>query len=116
MREERRVPLIVVGVDGSDASETVIRWARNQAKATGARLRAVFGWHVTDLSRDVPLRVEADLDRAAETRIDELLAVAAPDVATEKVVQEAAPVDLLLREAKGADLLVLGSVGHGGTG
>jgi len=116
MREEKRVPLVVVGVDGSDVSETVLRWARNQAKATGGRLRVVFGWHVTDQSRDVPMRIEADLDRAAEGRVAELVAAAAPDVPTEQVVQEAAPVDLLLREAKGADLLVLGSIGHGGTG
>jgi nucleotide-binding universal stress UspA family protein len=116
MREEKRVPLVVVGVDGSDVSEAVLRWARNQAKATGGRLRVVFGWHVTDQSRDVPLRIEAELDTAAQDRVADLVARAAPDVRVERVVEETAPADLLLREAKGADLLVLGSVGHGGTG
>jgi nucleotide-binding universal stress UspA family protein len=109
-------PRIVVGIDGSDASETVLRWARKQAKSTGGTVRVVFGWHVDDLVRDVPMRVEADLDRAADSRVAELVAAAAPDVPTEQVVQEGAPVELLLREAKGADLLVLGSIGHRGTG
>lgn len=111
-----RVPLIVVGVDGSDASETVLRWARDQAKATGGRLRVVFGWHVRDLSREMPMRIEAHLDRAAELRVADLVAAAAHDVPTDQVIQEAGPVDLLLREAKAADLIVLGSRGHGGAG
>jgi nucleotide-binding universal stress UspA family protein len=112
MREQRPIPLVVVGVDGSDVSAAVLRWARNQAKATGGRLRVVYGWHVADQSRDVPLRMEAELDRAAQRRVGELVAAAAPDVPVEHVVEETAPADLLLREAKGADLLVLGSAGH----
>ena len=109
-------PLIVVGGDGSDASEQVLRWARNQARATGGSVRVVFGWHVKDLSRDVPLRVEATLDRAAKQRVAELVAAAAFDVPTDHVVEETGPVELLLREAKTADLIVLGSRGHGGAG
>lgn len=111
-----RVPLIVVGVDGSDASHAVLRWARDQARATGGRLRVVFGWHVRDLSREMPLRTETELDRAAELRIAELVGSAAAGVPSDLVVQEAGAVELLLREAKPADLIVLGSRGHGGTG
>jgi nucleotide-binding universal stress UspA family protein len=35
------VPVIVVGVDGSPSSERAVRWASQQAKLTGATLRAV---------------------------------------------------------------------------
>jgi nucleotide-binding universal stress UspA family protein len=116
MREKAdRSPVIVVGIDGSDASGTVLDWARSQAGATGATLRLVFAWHVTDLAREVPSRIESELSEAAQKRVA-ALAAAVPEVPTEHVVQEAGPVDLLLREAADADLLVLGSKGHGGAG
>jgi nucleotide-binding universal stress UspA family protein len=108
-------PLIVVGVDGSDASATVLGWARDQALATGGRLRAVFAWHVDVRGRDLPSRIESDLSEAAEKRLA-LLVSTVGDVPVEQVVQEAAPAYLLLREAHGASLLVLGSHGHAGAG
>lgn len=108
-------PLIVVGVDGSDASAQVLDWARTQALATGGRLRAVFAWHVDTIGRELPSRIESDLSEAAEKRLARLLAPLS-DVTVERVVQEAAPAYLLLREAHGASLLVLGSHGHAGAG
>jgi len=37
-------PVIVVGVDGSAASRDAVRWAAEQARLTGAELRAVATW------------------------------------------------------------------------
>jgi nucleotide-binding universal stress UspA family protein len=111
---EATAPLIVVGVDGSDASAQVLAWAGDQARATGGRLRAVFAWHV-ELGRDLPVRIESDLSEAAEKRLSRLVAPLA-DLPVEQVVQEAAPAYLLLREAHEASLLVLGSHGHAGAG
>jgi nucleotide-binding universal stress UspA family protein len=108
-------PLIVVGVDGSDAAAQVLDWARQQALATGGRVRAVFAWHVDTLGRDLPARIESDLSEAAEKRLAGLVAPLS-DIPVEQVVQEAAPAYLLLREAHEASLLVLGSHGHAGAG
>lgn len=112
---EGPAPLIVVGVDGSDAAAQVLDWARQQALVTGGRLRAVFAWHVETLGRDLPARIESDLSEAAEKRLARLVATVG-DVPVEQVVQEAAPAYLLLREAHEASLLVLGSHGHAGAG
>jgi nucleotide-binding universal stress UspA family protein len=115
MSDDRAGPLIVVGVDGSDSSTQVLAWARDQALATGGRLRVVFAWRVTDLFRVLPSRLEAELSAAAEERVADL-ARTVGDVPIDVVVQEAAPGDLLPREAAHADLLVLGSRGHAGAG
>jgi nucleotide-binding universal stress UspA family protein len=38
--------VIVVGVDGSEASQEALRYALRQAKLEGDRVRAVTAWHV----------------------------------------------------------------------
>jgi len=37
-------PMIVVGVDGSEASKRALRWAADQAKLIGAELKVVTTW------------------------------------------------------------------------
>lgn len=108
-----RVRRVVAGVDGSSRSEAVVAWAADQARRTGARLTVVLGWTVPTLRADLPARVESELSEAAEKRVAELVASVGPDVPVESVVQEGGPVRLLLREASGADLLVLGRHGEG---
>ncbi|HLG67213.1 MAG TPA: universal stress protein [Acidimicrobiales bacterium] len=107
---------IVVGVDGSDASKEALRWAAAQAEATGASLRVVIAWEFPAAWGGVPLPASYDPEQsarqAAEEVIDEVLgADRRPDVRLDVV--ESRPAPALIEAARGADLLVVGSRGHG---
>jgi nucleotide-binding universal stress UspA family protein len=115
-------PRIVAGVDGSPSSLAALRWAVRQAGLTGATVDAVIAWHYPVLPAPVgpapvavidPAEFEKDADR---TVTDAIRAVTEPgsDVQVSAQVKEGNPAQALLDAADGADLLVVGSRGHGG--
>jgi nucleotide-binding universal stress UspA family protein len=111
-------PVIVVGVDGSDESLEALRWAARAARLAGASLRAVSVWdYPTSLGWEPPYPLDFDPEGDARSVLDRSIAEVLgdqPDVPVEKVVREGHPAPVLEEEAKGADLLVIGSRGHGG--
>jgi nucleotide-binding universal stress UspA family protein len=107
------VPVIVVGVDGSPSSQRAVRWAAQQAKLTGATLRAVSSWRWPNYITRVPPGV----DLASDTRrtLDEVLQVAlagSEDVSVTRHVIEGPPGPALLTQAEDASLLVVGAQGR----
>jgi nucleotide-binding universal stress UspA family protein len=111
-------PVMVVGVDGSDASKEALAWAAGQAKLTGAHLRAITCWRVPNAfyGGGVPGAVERDLQgdsqRALEAIVADVLGGDHPAQLSATAVEgHAAPV--LIEAAKGAELLVVGSRGRG---
>jgi nucleotide-binding universal stress UspA family protein len=109
-------PTIVVGVDGSEASAEALRWAAGQAEQTGARLQVITAWR-----QPVPYGVPVDYSdvdfekearRKAETVLAEVLG-SEPVVPVETQVSEGHAAPILVDAARGADLLVVGSHGHG---
>ena len=113
--QERR---IVVGVDGSDSSKAALRWAIGQAKLTGSSVEAVTAWHFSAGYGLSPGSAGGfDFEANAKNTLTEALAEVSafePDVPVRPVVAGGPAAEVLLREAKGADLLVVGSRGHGG--
>ena len=114
------VPVVVVGVDGSERSAPVLRWAMRYAAAVHGRLHVVLAWQLPELATYVPLRIEASLDEEETKRVDGLvsdalhaLGLREEELGIETTVQEGGPVRLLLRTAQDADALVLGRHGHG---
>ncbi|MEO3858725.1 universal stress protein [Acrocarpospora sp. B8E8] len=105
-------PEIVVGVDGSDAQSAVLEFAFKEAALRGAGLRAVLAWDWHDL-----LRPDVDGEPEGSRRaLAEVLAgwrETSPDVRVSMDVVHGHPVDALRHAADGADLLVVGSHGHG---
>lgn len=107
---------IVVGVDGSSESGEALRWAERQARLTGAELHAVVAWRLPTTYGYAA--VYADVDWAAEARdtldrtIAETLGDDGPHV--HRHVVEGHPAPALVDAAADADLLVVGSRGHGG--
>ncbi|MEQ4724178.1 universal stress protein [Nonomuraea sp. B19D2] len=97
---------IVAGVDGSPASGRVLEFAVAEARLRGSRLRAVHAaagqWGPAGL--DEPGAMEDVLEAVAERHPD-------VDVVEEEV--RGHPVEVLRQAANGADLLVVGSHGHG---
>jgi nucleotide-binding universal stress UspA family protein len=109
---------IVVGVDGSVPSKAALGWAIRQAELTGAMVEAVIAWHHPG-NYGYPVTVPDDADYrklAAKVVADAIAEVAAPagPVEIRPKVVEGNPAAALLATSAGAELLVLGSRGHGG--
>jgi nucleotide-binding universal stress UspA family protein len=114
---------IVVGIDGSDPSKAALRWAVAEARMRNARLTVVLAWRFPSLAltpyggATLPMLTMADLQKQAEsvahTTVAEVMDEAL-DPPVELVIRRGHPVDVLLEEAKGADLVVVGSRGRGG--
>lgn len=113
--EDRPRRRIVVGVDGSPAARSALRWALEQAKATGAEVEAVYAWkYPISFGAPVPLLPGVDIAAEAGTALDAAIAAAAgdADVAVTRLVVLGDPAAVLLEHAAGADLLVVGEHGR----
>ena len=113
---------IVVGVDGSASAHAALRFAFEEARIRGARVRVVAAWHVpiavyegayVPMDSSLGEELETNTRRAVEGALAEVGDVAG-DVDVETIVREGQAAHVLLEEAEGADLLVLGSRGLGG--
>ena len=107
---------IIVGVDGSPASRSALEWAVGQGALTGAVVEAVTAWHFPATYGGYPIVAETDWQSNAQTIQDIAVKEALGDEATSlaRRVAQGHPVTVLLDAAVGADLLVVGSRGHGG--
>jgi nucleotide-binding universal stress UspA family protein len=114
---------IVVGVDGSEGSKRALEWAAREARLRAAPLEIVLvwrpsvsiyagaGWPVVDDEM-----FEGLLERARE-RLERTCASVAPaldGLEVERTVVEGPAARTLMDAAVGADLLVVGTRGHGG--
>ena len=115
--EEKHERFIVVGVDGSEPSLQALRWSARQARLTGATLRVVTTWEVSTGTGWAPLfPVDYDPEAVAKHVLDEAIADTlgdTPEIQVGRVVEEGHAAPVLLAAARGADLLVVGSHGHG---
>jgi len=108
---------IVVGIDGSPASVDALRWAGRQAHLTHATLEVLMAW---DWPTNAGWTMYLPEGYDPTEGMPEMLSTAADDLRTEfpgieittRVVQ-GHPAQLLVEASKGADLLVVGSRGHG---
>lgn len=117
-REERpgRKP-VIVGVDGSDASIDALRRAARISSALGLHLKAVTAWQYPLMFGtyvpDVNWSPEDDARATMETAIDGAFEDELPqDMST--CVRKGTPAQVLIEESRHAEMLVLGSRGHGG--
>ena len=121
---QRNEGLIVVGVDSSEGSKAALRFAFEEAKLRQATLRAVHSWlygytgHLGIEGYAAPVGADlSELRRGAEVALDATLHEALLDangVVVERRVVEGSPATVLVDESRNADLLVVGSRGHGG--
>ncbi|MHB1582660.1 MAG: universal stress protein [Acidimicrobiales bacterium] len=108
---------IVVGVDGSASSKSTLAWAARQATLTGASLEIVAAWGYPVYFGTTPVW-PSDFDPQSITEqsiaqaVEELRGTH-PGLEVRTRVEEADASIALLEAAEGADLLVVGSRGHG---
>jgi nucleotide-binding universal stress UspA family protein len=119
MANRRRPSKIVVGVDGSDASERALLWAIDEAARRGASVEAVHTWQVPAYvyeafgaahpTEDWELDASRVMDAAMERLGDH------PEARVEASIRQGRPADILLAEADDPDtaLMVVGTRRHG---
>jgi nucleotide-binding universal stress UspA family protein len=114
--DAERTHRIVVGVDGSSASLSALEWAMRQAEMTGFSLEIVmtwewptsFGWAGIPSGSDPVADAEKVLEPILST-----LRLTHPQVLVAWKVVEGHSAPVLVKESRGAELLVVGSRGHG---
>lgn len=115
-------PRVVVGVDGSPGARAALDWAAAEARSRGARLHAVAvflppmaAWGFGEVAYVPPVGID-EVRAATSARLEEQLAQAGVDgdLPVHQEVVQGAPAHRLLRASEGADLLVVGTRGHGG--
>jgi nucleotide-binding universal stress UspA family protein len=107
---------VVVGVDGSPASERAVAIAFEEASLRGVDLVAVHAWSDTGVL-EFPGADWSELRTRAEETLSERLAgwgERYPDVLVRRIVVADRPAHQLLEQAATAQLLVVGSHGRGG--
>ena len=116
--------MIVVGIDHSEQAKKALRFALEEAKLRNAKLRVVHAWQygtigTTGIGGYTPV-VGADVNEvreAAEHVLEDTLRESLSDtdsVEIERRVVEGRPAGVLVNESGDADMLVVGSRGHGG--
>jgi nucleotide-binding universal stress UspA family protein len=108
---------IVVGVDGSENSVGALGWAARQAVLTGARLKVITTWE-WPTTYGGPLPYPSDWDPTADAQkvlaqAVELVRKDHPRIEVDTSVVEGHPAPVLVEASRGAELLVVGSRGHG---
>jgi nucleotide-binding universal stress UspA family protein len=114
---------IVVGVDSSHGSKVALRWALAQARLTGTTVEAVTAWqHPTMYGYSygaIPFPsaddgIAAMAEKALAETVADVVGTRDKPVEVRATVAEGPAAHVLLTAAAGAELLVVGSRGHGG--
>jgi nucleotide-binding universal stress UspA family protein len=107
---------IVVGVDGSEESVTALRRGIRIANALNASVEAVATWKMP-----TGYATMGEFEYSPEDDAHAILSGAAKSAFGSKVPQwfttatfQGSPAETLIEQSRGADMLVVGSRGHGG--
>jgi nucleotide-binding universal stress UspA family protein len=114
---------IVVGVDGSECARSALEFSAREAALREARLRIICAWEVPPAvfaGGFAPGLDQSTIDGfrdGAETVVHEAVAAVKQlqsTVECEGKTVQGQPAEVLLEEARDADLIVVGNRGHGG--
>lgn len=116
--------LIVVGFDGSKHSRAALDWAMDEARNRRGQLRLITAWDKPQLAwypavletAAGEIVKEESPEQAARTLQAEALQSASDGGVTAigQIVETHSPASAILDAAKEADLVIVGSRGHGG--
>jgi nucleotide-binding universal stress UspA family protein len=107
---------IVVGVDGSPSSNAALLWAADEAASTRSQLKLFHTWEWMTSAGWAMIPTDFDPRHDAQTVLDRAIApvlTTHPDLEISAVVAEGQAAEVLANASTGAELLVVGSRGHG---
>lgn len=113
--------IVVVAVDGSDASKMAVRWAANTATKREIPLRLAASYTMPQFlyaeGMVPPQELFDDLQAETMEKVDEARNIAhevAPELKIGHTIAEGSPIDMLLDMSRDVTMLVMGSRGLGG--
>lgn len=116
-----RQDIIVAAVDGSEASETAVRWAANTATKRGTPLRLAASINAPQVFYSAALMPADELLYDTRGETEEALARArlialevSPELTVEDFIAEGNPIDMLLNMSGEVTMIAMGSRGLGG--
>lgn len=107
---------IIVGVDGSEASVTALRHGIRMANALGASLEAIATWHLLSSyssGSEFGFTPQDDARSILEGAVKSTFGADVPEWFTATTMEGKAD-QILIEQSRGAEMLVVGSRGHGG--
>lgn len=114
-------PRVLVGVDGSAGSREALRWALRYAEKCDGRITALVAWKPLMYVEAAPTlppieddESRARAEQATRRTVDETRTFVDSTVPVRVEAVTGAAASSLLHYAREADLLVVGSRGHGG--
>jgi nucleotide-binding universal stress UspA family protein len=110
---------VVVGVDGSESSQRALVFALDEGRLRDWEVEVVHAWSVTAIVASpyvaVPYYSEADMEASGAEILDQALAAAdTTGITITRHLVNGASAPTLLKAAQSANLLVVGTRGHGG--
>lgn len=112
-----RFDRIAVGVDGSECSIDALRWAIDEGRMRGAQVEVLHIWHFpyVGLPGLTPPYQDEDFEPHASAVLDHAISDAGEtDGSVERRVVKGHAANELIAASRHADLIVVGSHGHGG--
>lgn len=113
--------IVVVAVDGSEASNNAVRWAANTALKRGIPLRLASSYTMPQFlyaeGMVPPKELFDDLQNETFEKIEAARAIAhevAPELKIGHTIAEGSPIDMLLEMSNDVTMIVMGSRGMGG--
>lgn len=114
---DEREHVIVCGVDGSSGSQRALEWAIDESVRRGCSLRVVTAWFWDGVealgAASSPAAALEGARKTQEAALSQALAGARSAPQVERVTPRATPSEALCSASLDAELLVLGSHGHG---
>jgi nucleotide-binding universal stress UspA family protein len=105
---------VAVGVDGSEESRLALRWAFEYGQMSGAQVEAVIAWRIPPSYGWPASYDDVDLEKQAqETLEDTIRDVLGDNAPVTRRVEQGHPAPALVAASEHAQLLVIGSRGHG---
>ncbi|GAA4368690.1 universal stress protein [Agromyces bauzanensis] len=111
-------PGVIVGVDGSESSVAALRYAADLAPKLGLRVRALAVWNYPvfiygGYYPQIDWTPEDDAERIVARSAEEVFGTELPEWFATRI-RLGRPAETLIDESRYAEMLVVGSRGHGG--
>jgi nucleotide-binding universal stress UspA family protein len=109
-------PEVIVGVDGSECGQAALHWARQYVRDVQGHLTAVSAWHFPPMPVGPAMvpPIDDDLEQNAHDVLAEAIAGLEGEHDIDQVVAQGSAAAVLILKSSEADLLVVGTRGHGG--